>query len=530
MAFAAIWLFSGLSENPPVLEAIVPAVAGAGEIVAIEGIGFGDERGDGWVEISGVRLSSSACASWSDSRIEIIVPENYPGGLLRVHSRGAESNALILSKKESIPQEISASVAAPVIQSVSPQQGSIGGILTIHGSNFGISRESSAVLFTKMQESGAQRDAASRPLIVQDDDSFGYDFWSDQEIRVRIPDGAASGPVYVQTARGMSAPADFRITGMPGSKSFARQRVFLISTDVEITDIEAASGSRILIRVPRPIASPAQQNVRVQSSEPAPYIEDYNGAILHQFEDAELQGKIAIRHSFTLTSCDILTQIDARQVRDYDKESPVYKAYAVPDSLVPSGAQEVAAALASVPDGGNSNPYRRARAIYDWLLANINYRTIAYSARSPLEALGTRIGDAYDLAILFCAMARAAGIPAVPIAGIAIDEMQRSVPHWWAEFYIESFGWVPVDLGMAKGVPYRANHGEAEPSEWYFGNIDGNRVAFSKGFSYQSPVSHGGKVVGYPRSFSFQRIWEESTAGVAGYTSFWSAPRAAGVY
>ena len=522
--------------KPPVLAAIVPAVSSAGEVVSIEGSGFGNERADSWIEISGTRISSSAYVSWSDSRIEFVAPESYSDGLLCVNSRRGKSNVLVISKKENIPQERAqeAGIAAPVIQSINPQAGNIGGIITIHGANFGITQGESRVLFTKMQEADARSrsdtDADSRPLIAQDDSSFGYEFWSDQEIRARIPDGAASGPVYVQTPKGMSAPADLRVTGMPGAKVFAAPRVFVISADMEITGIDASQGALILIRAPRPVASASQQNVRLQTAEPPPYMEDYLGTILHRFENAGAQEKISVRHTFRLTSCDILTEIDAQQVRAYNTESPLYKAFAAPDSLVPSGAPQVADALAAVPDGRADNPYRRARAIYDWLLANIRCENVADRARTPLESLERRAGDAYDLAILFCAMARAAGIPAVPIAGIAVDTRQKSVPHWWAEFYIESFGWVPVDPAMAKGIPYKAELADEDAADWFFGSIDGNRAAFSRGLDYQTPMSADAKIVGYPRSFSFQRIWEESSAGVAGYTSLWNIPQAAGVY
>ena len=209
--------FYALKDEPPVLTAIVPAVSSAGEVVAVEGRGFGDERGDSWIEISGTRISSSAYVSWSDTCIEFVVPQNYSDGLLCVRSRRGKSNVLVLSKKENIPQERVAAVdiAAPAVQSINPQAGSIGGLITIYGANFGITQGDSRVLFTKMQEedarSRAEKEADTRPLIAQDDSSFGYDFWSDEEIRVRIPDGAASGPVYVQTAKGMRSPATSRI-------------------------------------------------------------------------------------------------------------------------------------------------------------------------------------------------------------------------------------------------------------------------------------------------------------------------------
>ena len=171
--------------------------------------------------------------------------------------------------------------------------------------------------------------------------------------------------------------------------------------------------------------------------------------------------------------------------------------------------------------------YRHCR----WLLENILHRQNSGDPdRRPLDALRIKNGGVYDTAILFCALARAAGIPAVPVAGILIDIRQTAVPHWWAEFYIENFGWVPVDPGMAAGIPYVPVHNETEAADWYFGNIDGNRVAFSRGWTYQNPMTQDSKTVGYPRSFSFQKIWEETNAAVTGYTSFWNTPRVTGVY
>ncbi len=534
LASAAAAVFSSLAKRPPALQALLPEVISDGEVLSIEGKGFGDERDRGWVEVSGARLSSSALISWSDNLIEIIVPENYSDGLIRVHTENGASNALVFSKEENIPRMLSSARGAPAIQQISPQQGKIGSVLAIRGLNFGSMQENSAVLFTKTRGTNShyrtEREGLSLPLIAQDDLSLGYELWSDNEIRVHVPDGAASGPLYVQTGKGMSSPVDFTITEMPGTKTFANQRVFLISVNVQLTNIEASSGSKILVRLPIPLTTAAQQNVRLQTSSRNPYMENYSGTIIHQLENVETENRVSINHSFTLTNCDILTDIDASQVAQYDASSTIYRAYTAPDSLVPSDAAQIAATLASVAGANNTNPYRKAQAIYGWLLENIRPRTVPDRARSPIEALRTGTGDSYDLAILFCAMARASGIPAVPVAGIVIDPNLRSSPHWWAEFYVESFGWVPVDLGMAKGVPYKAEYGGAETPEWYFGNLDGNRVAFSRGFNNQEPMIENANIVGYPRSFAFQRIWEEATESVTAYTSLWGVPQPAGIY
>ena len=530
-------LLTRMLEKTPELTAIEPPVSETGETVTIRGRGFGGQRGSQWVEISGVRLSSSAYESWSENEIRLVIPENYEDGLIRVCTKNRKSNMLVFSRKENIPEapKNTGPGSLPLIHNLASSSGTIGGVLTIYGVNFGITRGRSGVLFTKSGEdhpfpaSGGRHSAP--PLILQEDGVSGYEFWSDQEIRVRIPDGAASGPVYVRTERGMSTPADVRITDMPGTKRFENQRVYVLSLDVEITGIHTESGGRIFLRVPCPITTSAQQNVSIRESVPPPYMENHLGSILHQFENLKEDQPVTVHHSVVLTNTDILTDIDVRRVRPYQESSPEYRTYTAADPLVPSDAEEIRAALEEIDGAGDSNPYRRARAVYDWLLENILHRQNSGDPdRRPLDALRIKNGGVYDTAILFCALARAAGIPAVPVAGILIDIRQTAVPHWWAEFYIENFGWVPVDPGMAAGIPYAPVHNETEAADWYFGNIDGNRVAFSRGWTYQNPMTQDSKTVGYPRSFSFQKIWEETNAAVTGYTSFWNTPRVTGVY
>lgn len=533
---SAATIISNLTAETPELVRINPPVSEKGEVVAIEGKGFGNEQGDKWIEISGVRVSSSSYVSWSDNLILFIIPENYEDGLIRVCSRNKQSNMLVFARKENIPEEAQTINTGniPVIQSLDASQKEIGKILVISGLNFGITRGNSGVLFTKTQEnySGAAPDKGipSTPLIMQEEADFGYDFWSDQEIRVRVPDGASSGPVYVKTDRGMSAPVDLKISGMPGTKRFENQRVYVISENVDITGITAGSGGRLFLRIPFPVTTTSQQNVKIRESSPPPYMENYRGTILHQFENLKPDDSINIRHTIVLTNSDTLTNINVQRIKQYDTDSPVYGFYTEADELVPAHTDEIKETLGQIPHAASSNPYRKAEAIYDWILENIKYTDVNDKNKNPLVSLTSGEGDVYDMTIIFCALARTAGIPALPSAGVIIDMRQETIPHWWAEFYIENFGWVPVDLGMAAGIPYETDHNGVESKEWYFGNIDGNRIAFSRGWTHQTPMTTDGKTVRSPRSFAFQRIWEESNENLTGYTSFWAVPKLIGVY
>ena len=145
-----------------------------------------------------------------------------------------------------------------------------------------------------------------------------------------------------------------------------------------------------------------------------------------------------------------------------------------------------------------------------------------------LTALEEKSGSAYDLALLFCTIARAAGVPAVPTAGLLVDQAQKATLHWWAEFYLNGFGWVPVDPALASGIPY--DTGVSNKEQWYFGNLDAYHIAFSRGYQMQEPMLPNGKTTEKKRSYAFRSIWEETTPNISGYSSLWRIPKITGVY
>ena len=149
---------------------------------------------------------------------------------------------------------------------------------------------------------------------------------------------------------------------------------------------------------------------------------------------------------------------------------------------------------------------------------------------SSLNLVTLLQGDAYDFAIIFTALCRAAGIPAIPISGILVDNTKAVQNHWWTEIYLENFGWMPVDISLAAGLPF-ADVPEVESlRDFYFGNLDYHHVAFSRGWNKVSPTIINNKTVYRPKTYGLQSIWEEATTGTINYSSFWNDPVILGIY
>jgi hypothetical protein len=123
--------------------------------------------------------------------------------------------------------------------------------------------------------------------------------------------------------------------------------------------------------------------------------------------------------------------------------------------------------------------------------------------------------------MVFCALLRNAGVPARPVAGYLVYGNKRSVRHYWAEFYLENFGWVPVDPALADGAVFGGFPDIEEPETYYFGNIDNQHIIFSRGILETTQITPAGRTIGKKRMFSLQEIHEEASGKLSTYNSVW---------
>lgn len=147
------------------------------------------------------------------------------------------------------------------------------------------------------------------------------------------------------------------------------------------------------------------------------------------------------------------------------------------DQLAPLG--NVARSRAARATLGRSGAKAQARGIYDQVLADVAYdKTGKGWGRGHLAYVcEVGKGNCSDFHTLFIAMARAKEIPAVFEIGFPLprDEAEGTIGgyHCWAWFEDDGGAWRPVDASEADKDPTR--------TEYYFGTICENRIAFSRG-------------------------------------------------
>lgn len=167
--------------------------------------------------------------------------------------------------------------------------------------------------------------------------------------------------------------------------------------------------------------------------------------------------------------------------------------YLEPDRLVPIDG--LIAALSEQATRGKETPLEKARAIYNYVVSTMKYDKSGegWGRGDALYACNARQGNCTDFHALFIGMMRAAGIPARFEIGFSLppDKPEGEIPgyHCWAQFYVEPYGWIPVDASEAWKHP--------DKRDYFFGAHDEDRVLFTLGRDLRFNPAQDGAPINY---------------------------------
>jgi len=528
-------LFVSCNSKTPVIYSIHPQIGNIGEPLTIKGANFGREKDVSFVTIAGTQPTGTSYLDWQDDEITIKVPEFSEAGLVYAHVKGRRSNGILYANQASLPIQTIETVngQGPRIASITPQAGAIGTLISITGAGFGNTRGKGGVFFSwnAQKPASAPAEAVFQEYIEASDSDFGIELWTDREIRVHIPDGTVSGNVEIRTAKGISPPLSIDLSNMPGAKSFHDKRSYTVTVSVNVKTGAAEIPNTLYLWVPRPAVSAAQRNTERLSSSMEPFIENYRGTSLFKLENLTASGETRLNIIWKVDVYGIETAIRPQSVRQ-EANSPARDAYTRSAAQLPADDARIKKQAAAIL-GREQNPYTKAQRMYEWMINEFVFHS------APLDgdiftALEKKQTDFYTAAMLYSALLRCAGIPCLPIAGVLVSRNRQTMNHWWAEFWIDGFGWIPVDPVMGAGaIPpeFGAQFGDtANRVSYYFGNIDSRRIAFSRGFSNLAQMDPRGRTITHGRSYSLQNLWEEAVGGIESYSSLWGDITITGMY
>lgn len=542
LILGVIYLIGFRTKLVPEITSVVPPVGSPGDLVVINGENFGSVRDMSYVEIAGSKLTASSYISWSNNCIKIVLPANVQDGLLVVGTKEMRSKPALFANEVEIPVPVPAvqQVTKPVITMLSSDKLSVGELLVISGNNFGDSKNQSKVLFTmdcnnKISEADYKNVALlTENMIPASEDDFDYVSWSNTEISVRVPDGASSGLVIVDTGREKSDPKEFVVNTEAGRKEYLNKKIYLVEYTADIADVVTNDISTITLRCPVPFSSPAQPQIEITDVVPEPILVNYQNNLIHQITRSRNNTpKSVFKQNFVLPVFEVRTNVNVTKIGNYkNTEKNLLSGALKADTLIPCDDKSVKELCEKII-GKEKNPWSKAKFIYDYMCENFSVLSkVRKGDSNPLDLIKKGNGDAYDFAVICTALLRAAEIPAYTDSGILVNQDLQTQTHWWCEFYIDKVGWIPCDPALGAGLEYKqwTDSDVVDAKNFYFGNMDSHHIMFSRGWSQLKPFSADSKIVQQPRSFALQSIWEEANKDTAKYSSYWSVPVVKGVY
>lgn len=185
----------------------------------------------------------------------------------------------------------------------------------------------------------------------------------------------------------------------------------------------------------------------------------------------EPEKAFAVELNYHLISFSISYLVNPSMVKTYDENSDLYKRYTQPEELIESDSPQIISTARSIT-GDEKNPYKNALRIFNFVITHMQYER-QEEERGALWALKNGAGDCSEYSYLFVALCRASRIPARIQSGFAFNKVGETMRdgHMWAEFYLENYGWIPVDAtwgqfqnrnflhfssiqNMSQGLPY----------------------------------------------------------------------------
>jgi transglutaminase-like putative cysteine protease len=197
----------------------------------------------------------------------------------------------------------------------------------------------------------------------------------------------------------------------------------------------------------------------------------FKNEILYVEAPADADGKVSL---------EVTYRIMRREVKG-DRQKPANNSEQValflkPDAKVPIGGKPLELIKDKVLP---MDELAAARVLYDVVNQHMRYSKegIGWGQGDALWACDSKYGNCSDFHSLFISLARSQKIPAKFEMGFPLPVERGSGEiagyHCWAKFRTTGRSWIPVDISEANKNP--------KLTDYYFGNLTEDRVAFSMG-------------------------------------------------
>ncbi len=259
---------------------------------------------------------------------------------------------------------------------------------------------------------------------------------------------------------------------------------------------EALPSSGVLkIWFPLPVETDAQRNVTVTNLScpdfivAGPFTTGPIGYVYYEIPAGAVNGDLVLTADIDFVSYEqIFSGIDPALVGKYNTSDPEYLLYTRSERNIEI--TDAVRAKAREIVGNETNPHLAAQLIYYHIIETYPYSHVPHcslDAREPKIAESTYMfetdhGDCGTQSMLFSAFCRSLGIPARAIGGYQMIMAETPGTHFWAEYYLPGYGWVPNDVTIAEAADWVVIPEEKRSAfkDYYAANLDPARLVIQK--------------------------------------------------
>ena len=422
------------SRKAPSITVIEPSMAVPGDTIVVEGRYFGRSAQEGTLSLSGEIPPPSLIKSWTDKRIEFVVPEDAESGLLTISNSQGTSPGVLFTNTVLIPtvMKLVAPPRVPLLMDASPDQPIAGQWVTLRGRGFGTGDEDVHLLF-RQKKSGPEID-------FQPSDAAA---WTDRQVRFRWPAGAGSKTqLTIVTPRGHSASFPLGTDGPVQGGAVSTIRVLISAT------FSSAVTPKTILWGSLPQGE-AETTWSLVSSSLVPLTS--RGNLTFLIPPAASPGK-TVQWTLSLTT--------------WAKVWGGFPSGPVPAQIPPESGDSRSAVLWSSTQAtinqwaaawrlDTSDPWLRVNRLANGLLSmfqpDLSQPQHARLSGDPAERLKGKSLSSYEMATLASAVAAASSLPARVVSGFVVGPTKDAAVRFWVVFWIAGAGWVSWD--PAAGTP-----------------------------------------------------------------------------
>ena len=314
-------------------------------------------------------------------------------------------------------------------------------------------------------------------------------FYRDPELRLQHPEWTEkTKPVVVSFLEEYVSETQLTNGFKPRLTPYFKPRTIVVDYAVSVPKSELPDTGFLKLWMPLPLLSPYQNNISILDVQPAEALSGYpvvDGDLAYLvllFDLERAPDPFEFRYAYAYTRYQQHFDVAVDRIAPYDTESPLYKTYT--KSAGGAFYDERFRELALTIVGGETNPYRQAKLFYDYIIDHIDYSFMAHSYYEAVQIPESVVvfengyGDCGSQSMFFSALCRSIGIPARTTGGFQLFGDQLG-SHFWAEFYLPEYGWIPVDTSAGQIALLTSGITEEQRSafrDYFFGNLDPLRL------------------------------------------------------